>query len=110
MVVSGFPIGPDLVSVSTPTSRSSGRMSTEQGVAVVVGAARGIGRAIAEELHRSDWVNELVVADIRANELDQTALALNARKVVVDACSVESIAALVTANSDASYVAMSAGQ
>src|SRR5258708_24382918 len=107
MVVSGFPIGPDLVSVSTPTSRSSGRLSAEQGVAVVGGAGRGIGRAIAEELHRSNWVNELVVADIRADELEQTALALNARKVVVDVCSVESIEALVAANSDASYVAIS---
>jgi 2,3-dihydro-2,3-dihydroxybenzoate dehydrogenase len=81
---------------------------------IVVGAARGIGRAIAEELARADPDAALLVADVDADGAEQLAQVLrgqgsevNATKV--DVGDVSSVEALVAQSSSAGKVAIAAG-
>jgi NAD(P)-dependent dehydrogenase (short-subunit alcohol dehydrogenase family) len=61
--------------------------------AVVTGAARGIGRAIAARLVREGW--QVVVNDLDAAEVEEVAAAIGARAVPGDASSDAGVRALV---------------
>lgn len=63
--------------------------------AVVTGAARGIGRAIAARLADEGW--RVVVNDLDGDELARTAAAIGAHPVAGDAASEPGVAALVAA-------------
>lgn len=63
--------------------------------AVVTGAARGIGRAIAARLVAEGW--EVVVSDVDADELGRTAAALSAHAVVADVATDAGVEALIEA-------------
>lgn len=63
--------------------------------AVVTGAARGIGRAIAARLCAEGW--QVVVSDIDADELARTAAELGARAVVADVGADEGVESLLHA-------------
>ncbi|MDI1290294.1 MAG: SDR family NAD(P)-dependent oxidoreductase [bacterium] len=83
-------------------------------ISVVVGAARGIGRAIADELARSDLDRPIVLADIdgdgvhaAAEELRATGV--DARAIQVDIGDSEAVAQLVAATRSADRVAIAAG-
>jgi 2,3-dihydro-2,3-dihydroxybenzoate dehydrogenase len=81
---------------------------------VVIGAARGIGRAIAEEAGRADPKRRLVVADIDADGVQRLAASLvregvDATAAEVDLADESSVAALAAATSDADRVAIAAG-
>lgn len=81
---------------------------------VVVGAARGIGRAIAEDLARVDPKRRLVVADVDLYGVEQLAAGLlrdgvDASAIAVDLADPSSVEALVAATPDADRVAIAAG-
>lgn len=81
---------------------------------VVVGAARGIGRAIAEELARVDPARPLLLADVDSEQVETVAQALTAAGADVSAAKVDvsdadSVAALVTRSAAADRVAIAAG-
>ncbi|HUZ55291.1 MAG TPA: SDR family oxidoreductase [Streptosporangiaceae bacterium] len=81
---------------------------------VVIGAARGIGRAIAEDSARSDPKRRLVVADIDADAVQRLAASLvreglDATAIAVDLADESSVAALVDSTTDADRVAIAAG-
>lgn len=81
---------------------------------VVVGAAQGIGEAVARRLAREPWTERLVVADIAEAPLAALAADLRAAGHRVDAVRVDitddaSIAALVAASREAERVAVVAG-
>jgi NAD(P)-dependent dehydrogenase (short-subunit alcohol dehydrogenase family) len=63
--------------------------------AVVTGAARGIGRAIATRLVAEGW--QVVVSDVDADELRRTAAELGAHPVVADVATDEGVEALIDA-------------
>jgi 2,3-dihydro-2,3-dihydroxybenzoate dehydrogenase len=84
------------------------------GTTVVVGAAQGIGEAVAHRLAREPWTSRLVVADLRREGVEALAVELRRDGIVVDACPVDvaddaSIAALVAASPEAERVAVVAG-
>jgi 2,3-dihydro-2,3-dihydroxybenzoate dehydrogenase len=84
------------------------------GTTVVVGAAQGIGEAIARRLAREPWTSRLVIADIREDLVQALAVDLRAAGHTVDAYPVDissdaSIAALVAQSHDAERVAVVAG-
>ncbi|MBN9611119.1 MAG: hypothetical protein BGO26_13765 [Actinobacteria bacterium 69-20] len=81
---------------------------------VIVGAARGIGRAIAEELAGADPARALLIADVDAEHAQDAAQALAARGVDASAVKVDvrdpdSVADLVAQSSAADRVAIAAG-
>lgn len=81
---------------------------------VVIGAARGIGRAIAEEAARSDPKRRLVLADIDEASVQRVAASLvrdgvDAAAVAVDMAQESSVETLVKATSEADRVAIAAG-
>jgi 2,3-dihydro-2,3-dihydroxybenzoate dehydrogenase len=81
---------------------------------VIIGAARGIGRAIAEDCARSDPKQQLVVADIDAGGVQGLAAelvrdGLDATAVTVDLADEASVSALVEATGDADRVAIAVG-
>lgn len=63
--------------------------------AVVTGAARGIGRAIAARLVAEGW--EVVISDLDADELHRTAVELGAHAVVADVATDAGVGALIDA-------------
>ncbi|GIJ30440.1 2,3-dihydro-2,3-dihydroxybenzoate dehydrogenase [Micromonospora qiuiae] len=82
--------------------------------AVVIGAARGIGQAIGEDLAQAFPTDRLVLADIDLDSVEQVADSLRARGVDavarhVDIADAESVSNLVAATSEASRVAIAAG-
>jgi 2,3-dihydro-2,3-dihydroxybenzoate dehydrogenase len=84
------------------------------GTTVVVGAAHGIGAAIARRVAREPWTGRLVIAGISDEPLDALAAELRRDDLRVDAIHVDianeaSIAALIAASSDAERVAISSG-
>ena len=84
------------------------------GTTVVVGAAQGIGEAIARRLARESWTQRLVIADLREDAVQALAAELRADGHVVDAYPVDvtddaSIAALVARSREAERVAVAAG-
>lgn len=81
---------------------------------VVVGAARGIGRAIAEELARTDPSAMLLVADVDADGAEQLARSLKDDGADVSAAHVDvsdpaSVDALVAQSAEAQKVAIASG-
>ncbi|RNL62532.1 SDR family oxidoreductase [Nocardioides marmoriginsengisoli] len=83
-------------------------------LSVVVGAARGIGRAIAEDLARAEPDRPLLLADIDGAAVEQVAAELAARGVkatarTVDVGSPSSVADLVAESREADRVAIAAG-
>ena len=84
------------------------------GTTVVVGAAQGIGEAIARRLARESWTQRLVIADLREDAVQALAAELRADGHVVDAYPVDvtddaSIAALVARSREAERMAVAAG-
>lgn len=84
------------------------------GTTVVVGAAQGIGAAIARRLAREPWTDRLVIADIRLDAVEALAAELRADGRRVDAFAVDvtddtSIAALVAQSREAERLAVVAG-
>ena len=84
------------------------------GTTVVVGAAQGIGEAIARRLAREPWTSRLVIADIRGDLVEALATQLRAEGHAVEAYPVDvsddaSIAALVARSPEAERVAVVAG-
>lgn len=84
------------------------------GTTVVVGAAQGIGEAVARRLARESWTSRLVIADIREDLVQALARDLRAAGHTVDAYPIDissdaSIAALVAASREAERVAIVAG-
>jgi 2,3-dihydro-2,3-dihydroxybenzoate dehydrogenase len=84
------------------------------GTTVVVGAAQGIGAAVARRLAGEAWTERLVVADIRGDLVEQLAAELRAgggevSGVHVDVADRRSIEALVAMSEDAQQVAIVAG-
>jgi 2,3-dihydro-2,3-dihydroxybenzoate dehydrogenase len=81
---------------------------------VIIGAARGIGRSIAEESVRLNPERRLVVADVNIDGVHQLAAELvgegfNVEAAAVDLADALSIEALVNATKDADRVAIAAG-
>jgi 2,3-dihydro-2,3-dihydroxybenzoate dehydrogenase len=81
---------------------------------VVVGAARGIGRAIAEELAASDPTSPLLVADVDVDGVEELAQELKERGIDASATAVDvtdpvSVEALVARSRGADKVAIAAG-
>jgi 2,3-dihydro-2,3-dihydroxybenzoate dehydrogenase len=81
---------------------------------VVVGAARGIGRAIAEDAARADPTRPLVLADVDLAGVELLAGELvregvDARAIAVDLTDPTSVEGLVKATPDADRVAIAAG-
>jgi 2,3-dihydro-2,3-dihydroxybenzoate dehydrogenase len=81
---------------------------------VVVGAAQGIGEAVARRLAVEPWTDRILLADIRgpeihtlAQELEEAGTPSRAREV--DVASPDSIDALVRDSADAERVAIVAG-
>jgi 2,3-dihydro-2,3-dihydroxybenzoate dehydrogenase len=84
------------------------------GTTVVVGAAQGIGEAVARRLAVEPWTSRLVVADLRQDRVAALAEELRRDGLQVDAHPVDvtddgSIAALVGATREAERVAVVAG-
>jgi 2,3-dihydro-2,3-dihydroxybenzoate dehydrogenase len=84
------------------------------GTTVVVGAAQGIGEAIARRLAREPWTDRLVVADVREDLVRALADSLRAEGHRVDAQAVDvtsdaSIGDLVAMSREAERVAVVAG-
>ncbi|MFN8623128.1 MAG: SDR family oxidoreductase [Chloroflexota bacterium] len=84
------------------------------GTTVVVGAAQGIGEAVARRLAREPWTARLVIADIQLDRVEALASELRTGGVTVDAYPVDitddaSIAALVERSREAERVAVVAG-
>lgn len=84
------------------------------GPAVVVGAAQGIGVAIARRLATEDWVTRLVLADIKAESCRELAAELESEgieteAVTVDVADQDQVDALVAACPGAERVAIAAG-
>jgi 2,3-dihydro-2,3-dihydroxybenzoate dehydrogenase len=84
------------------------------GTTVVVGAAQGIGEAVARRLAREPWTDRLVIADIRLDALEALAADLRTGGRRVDAYRVDvtddaSIAALVAESREAERLAVVAG-
>jgi 2,3-dihydro-2,3-dihydroxybenzoate dehydrogenase len=84
------------------------------GTTVVVGAAQGIGEAIARRLAGEAWTRRLVVADIRVDLVESLAADLRRTGRTVDAFGVDvtdgaSVDALVAASSEAERVAIVSG-
>lgn len=75
--------------------------------AVVTGAAGGIGRALATRL--SSHTSRLVLADIDAAALAETATELGASAVPTDVSDPRAVEALATAATDAELVCLNAG-
>jgi len=81
---------------------------------VVIGAARGIGRAIAEDCARSEPKRRMVVADVDADGVERLAASLTREGLDVTAAAVDltdeaSVTALVQATPEADRVAIAAG-
>lgn len=81
---------------------------------VVVGAAGGIGRAIAEALAAADPTRALLLADIDGEQVSEVARGLTAKGVdaaahAVDVRDPDSVAALVAQSTAADRVAIAAG-
>jgi 2,3-dihydro-2,3-dihydroxybenzoate dehydrogenase len=81
---------------------------------VVIGAAGGIGQAIAEDAARSDPKRRIVVADVDADGARRVAAGLvsdgvDATAIAVDLGRDSSVEALVAATADADRVAIAAG-
>lgn len=82
--------------------------------AVVIGSARGIGRAIAADLAAQPWIDELVVADRLTAQAEDAAAELGAGGKPVRAESVDltdgaSIERLVSRTADARHLVIAAG-
>lgn len=82
--------------------------------AVVIGGARGIGRAIASDLAAQSWISELVVADRLVEQAEEVAAELGSagkpvRAEAVDLADAASIADLVSRTADARYLVIAAG-
>jgi NAD(P)-dependent dehydrogenase (short-subunit alcohol dehydrogenase family) len=95
--------------------KEGGVVGEAHGTVVVVGAAQGIGRAVANRLAAEPTVRRLVIADIRteavtllARELTEGA-GVDAVPATVDVTSADSIAHLVARSPDADRVAVVAG-
>ena len=81
---------------------------------VIIGAARGIGRAIAEDCAGSDPHRRLVVADVDVDGVERLAAelvskGLDATALAVDLSDEGSVSSLVDATKDADRVAIAAG-
>jgi 2,3-dihydro-2,3-dihydroxybenzoate dehydrogenase len=81
---------------------------------VVVGAARGIGRAVAEELARGEPKKAILLADVDGDQVQQLARTLvadgiDATGLTVDVGDPDSVAALVAQSRTADRVAITAG-
>lgn len=86
---------------------------SDSGTTVVVGAAQGIGEAIARRLAAESWTDRLVIADVRSDLLQALAVEL-AGNVQVDAVTVDitdpaAVDRLVDASDQAERVAIAAG-
>jgi len=84
------------------------------GTTVVVGAAHGIGAAIARRMAQEPWTSRLVLAGLSDGRMQELATALQRDDLPVDVVHVDlaeeaSIAALVAASQQAERVAISAG-
>jgi 2,3-dihydro-2,3-dihydroxybenzoate dehydrogenase len=84
------------------------------GSTVVVGAAQGIGRAVAERLAPEAWIGHLWLADINVEAVESLAAELAGHGVECSAAAVDladpaSIERLVAATGDANQVAIVAG-
>jgi 2,3-dihydro-2,3-dihydroxybenzoate dehydrogenase len=87
---------------------------TSAGKAVVIGGARGIGRAIAADVAAQPWVSELIVADRLADLAEKAAAELAADGKAVTAVAADladgaSIERLVALTKDARYLVVAAG-
>ncbi|WP_341879746.1 SDR family oxidoreductase [Synechococcus sp. UW140] len=86
----------------------------ESGTTVVVGAAHGIGAAIAHRVARELWTTRLVLAGISNAQMDSLASTLRSDRLQVDVLHVDladecSIAALVEKSNEAERVAIASG-
>ncbi len=86
----------------------------ERGTTVVVGAAHGIGAAIARRVAREPWTGRLVLAGLSDERMAALAAELRRADLTVEAVHVDladeaSIAALVAASRDAERVAIASG-
>jgi 2,3-dihydro-2,3-dihydroxybenzoate dehydrogenase len=84
------------------------------GSTVVIGAAQGIGAAVAERLAREPWVGDLVLADVKVEAVEKMASELHpaagrCTATQVDLSDQASIDRLVASYSDADQVAIVAG-
>lgn len=82
--------------------------------AVVIGAAQGIGKAVAERLSRDAWIGHLWLADINLDAVETVALNLRSAGTSCEAIAVDlgnhsTIDRLVATSSDATRVAIVAG-
>jgi NAD(P)-dependent dehydrogenase (short-subunit alcohol dehydrogenase family) len=69
-------------------------MKLENSIAVVTGAAQGIGRALAERFHR-DGARAVVMVDIKAEGVQDAARAIGARAFACDVTDADAVARLV---------------
>ena len=84
------------------------------GMTIVVGAGRGIGRAVAEELVRGNPKQPILLADINGELVNHLAKILSAdgiaaTSMVVDVADPKSVEALVAVSRSADRVAIAAG-
>ena len=102
------------MTLTSPTKTSTGQ-PTDRGTTVIVGAAQGIGAAVARRLAVAGEADRLVLADIRADATETLAAEIRSvakidvRTRVVDISSHEAILDLVEATPDARRVAIVAG-
>jgi 2,3-dihydro-2,3-dihydroxybenzoate dehydrogenase len=82
--------------------------------AVVIGGARGIGKAIAIQLADQPWVSEVVVADLMLEQAEETAAEIRtlgraARAKAVDLAETGSVEQLVSDTPGTRYLVVAAG-
>lgn len=87
---------------------------TSANPAVVIGGARGIGKAIASLLAEQPWVSEVVIADLLVAQAQETASEIRAlggvaRAEGVDLTDGASIERLVSSTTNTRYLAVAAG-
>jgi len=82
----------------------------DQGTAVVIGEAQGIGAAIAQRLGRAEWCSNVVVADLHRDLAEDVASGIpGASGRHVDVTDPGSLDELVAATPAAGHVAIAAG-
>lgn len=102
------------MSLTSPSTEPR-RQSTARGTTVIVGAAQGIGAAVARRLAVSGEADRLVLADIRADATETLAAELRSVAAIdvttrgVDISSHQAILDLVEATPDARHLAIVAG-
>ena len=87
---------------------------TSANPAVVIGGARGIGKAIASLLAEQPWVSEVVIADLLVAQAQETASEIRAlggvaRAEGVDLTDGASIERLISSTTNTRYLAVAAG-